>query len=50
MSKVRTLIVLGLLMGSMVLAGCCGFDPCNPLPDPCNPCSSPCDPCDPCAK
>ena len=49
MSKVRTLIVLGLLLGSSILAtGCCGFDPCDPFPDPC--CDSPCNPCDPCAK
>jgi hypothetical protein len=41
MSKVRTFVILGLLVGSMALvAGCCGFDPCDPLPDPC--CDNPC--------
>ena len=45
MSKVRTFMILGLLVGSMAIAaGCCGFDPCDPLPDPC--CDAPCgDPC-----
>ena len=44
MSKVRTFVILGLLEGSMVfVAGCCGFDPCDPLPNPCDSgCASPC--------
>jgi hypothetical protein len=47
MTRMRLLLFLGLLVGSMVLAGCCGWDPCRPLPDPCcNPCG--CNPCDPC--
>ena len=45
MSKVRTFLVLGLIVGSMTLAGCCGFDPCDPFPDPCcdDPCAAPAD-------
>lgn len=44
MNKVRTFMILGLLMGSLVIAtGCCGFDPCDPFPDPCDTgCDDPC--------
>ncbi len=44
MNKVKLFLVLGLLVGSMTFAGCCGFDPCDPLPNPCcdDPCADPC--------
>jgi hypothetical protein len=46
MNKVRTFVLLGLILGSMVIGGCCGFDPCNPIPDPCcGGCNDCCDPC-----
>ena len=57
MNKVRTFMMLALVVGAFSLAGCnnaCCPNPCNEPnpccnePNPCNQCNT-CDPCDPCA-
>ncbi len=45
--------VLAVVLSAGLLAGCCGFDPCDPCggscgcESSCNPCDTP-NPCDPC--
>lgn len=56
MTKVRTIMMLALVVSALSLAGCsnnCCPNPCNEPnpccnePNPCNECNT-CDPCDPC--